>query len=72
MKPPATKGNRKRDMLGHRGRQDLGTADTPFNTSHVAKHQGKQEGVQRETKGDKTLGKADTSSNTNADTFRKQ
>ena len=67
MKPPATKGNKKRDKLGDKTedklgdkgrdkrRQDLRKAETPYN-------KGKQEGVQWETKGDKTLGKVDAPS----------
>ena len=39
--------------MGDKGRQDPKEADTPLN-------KGKQAGVQWETKGDKTLGKADT------------
>ena len=40
-----------------KGRQD------PEEGGHTIQHQGKQEGVQWETKGDKTLGKTDTPSN---------
>ena len=85
-------GEARRGTMGDKGRQDLGKTDAPSN-------KGKQEGVQWETKGDKTLkkaghtiqqretrrgtgyngrqrgdktfGKADTPSNTKADTLRK-
>jgi hypothetical protein len=59
----------KRGTMRDKGRQDLRKrrTDTPSN-------KGKQEGYngrQRETKGDKTLMKADTPSNTKGDTLRK-
>ena len=52
---PSNKGNKK-ETMGDKGRQD------PLDGGHPS-NKGKQEGVQWETKGGKTLGKADAPSN---------
>ena len=65
----------KRKQWETKGDQTHGKADTPGVQSQTRgdkpSNKGKQEGVQGETRGDKTLGKADTPSNTKAETLRK-
>ena len=71
MKPPATKGNKKRDKLGDKTEDKLGRHwETSCETKGDKRRQdlrkagtpyniGKQDGAQWETKGDKTIGKVD-------------
>ena len=65
------KGNKKRGTMGDKGRQDPREGGHTIQQREAPFCKGKQEGVQWERKGDKTLGKADTPSNTKAGALRK-